>query len=93
MIDIVHLALSAAKREDVPDAVDCVLGVEDHFAFGNVLVEALSIGLPVVATDCPNGPREILQNGRYGPLVSIGDKDALSRAIEDTLIILCLEIS
>lgn len=49
------------------------------------LVEALAVGTPVVCTDCPSGPKEILQNGRYGRLVPIGDVAAMARAISDTL--------
>jgi len=51
----------------------------------NVLVEALALGTPVVATDCRSGPREILQDGRYGPLVPVGDAEAMAAAIMSTL--------
>ena len=50
-----------------------------------VLIEALAAGTRVVSTDCPSGPREILQDGRLGALVPVGDSPALARAISDTL--------
>jgi glycosyltransferase involved in cell wall biosynthesis len=46
-----------------------------------VLIEALALTRNIVSTDCPSGPREILQNGRLGRLVPMRDPDALSEAI------------
>lgn len=50
-----------------------------------VLVEALAVGAPVVATDCSTGPRELLDGGRHGPLVPVDDAQALARALADQL--------
>ena len=49
--------------------------------FGNVLVEALAVGTPVVSTDCPSGPSEILKEGEFGRLVPVGDELSLAKAI------------
>ena len=53
--------------------------------FGNVLIEAMEHELPIVSTDCPYGPKEILQNGKYGKLVKLNDSDNFSKAIINSL--------
>lgn len=47
----------------------------------NALTEAMALGTPVVSTDCPSGPRELLNDGRYGPLTPVGDVAALAQGI------------
>jgi len=51
----------------------------------NVLIQALASGAPVVATDCPSGPKECLEDGKWGALVQVGDIEALSTAMEESL--------
>jgi len=53
--------------------------------FGVVLVEAMALGIPVVSTDCPSGPREILKDGLYGPLVPTESPSSLTQAIISVL--------
>lgn len=51
----------------------------------NVLIQAMACGCPVVSTDCPSGPSEILDGGKYGILVPVGDVEALARGIVQAL--------
>lgn len=53
--------------------------------FGNVLIEALAAGCPIVSTTCPGGPAEILEDGKYGALVSPGKPEAFRRALAEAL--------
>lgn len=64
---------------------DLLVLCSDHEGMPNVLVEALLLGTPVVSTDCPSGPREVLQGGLYGALVRCGDAPALAAAMDRVL--------
>lgn len=93
--------LALARTLGVADAVALPGFVANPFAYldraaafvlssaweglANVVIEALACGCPVVSTDCPSGPAEILDGGKYGRLVPVGDDAALANAISATL--------
>ena len=64
---------------------DLFVLASDYEGFGNVLVEAMEYGLRIVSTDCPVGPADVLDGGRYGRLVASGDAQALAEAIQASL--------
>ena len=64
---------------------DAFLMSSSSEGFGNVIVEALSFGLPVVSTDCLSGPAEILQNGEYGILAPVDDPEGFASGIKQVL--------
>ena len=90
-----------ARELHVADRIVFTGEVADPFAFmmrgrlavcasvyeglGNAIIEALACGTPVVSTDCPYGPSEILQGGRYGTLTPVGDAAAMATAIAAAL--------
>lgn len=54
-------------------------------SLANVVIEAMALGTPVIATDCPSGPAEALDHGRFGKLVRVEDPDMLADAMLDIL--------
>ena len=68
-------------------AADLFVLSSDFEGFANVLAEALAWGIPTLSTDCPYGPSEILECGRYGVLVPVGDTDAFAFGMRKALTI------
>ena len=79
------IMLAGFKSDPYPylEVADLFVLSSRYEGFGNVIVEALACGTPVIATDCKAGPSEILDGGKYGVLVPVGDPEALSKAIID----------
>lgn len=79
--------LAGQKSNPLPwiKSADALVLSSDYEGFGNVLVEAMACGIQVIATDCPFGPAEILDNGRYGQLVPTNDTDALIQAMKNVI--------
>lgn len=94
LLQLAH-QLQVADDVDLPGFLDNPFACMAHAAvfvlssawegLPSVLVEALACGCPVVSTDCPSGPAEILEQGRYGPLVPVGNPVALAEAIAKVL--------
>ncbi|WP_160109046.1 glycosyltransferase [Pseudomonas izuensis] len=88
-------ALGVADRVDLPGytpdpmaqvaAADCFVLSSRFEGSPNALVEALATGTPVIATRCPHGPQDILDDGAVAPLVAVDDPAALAQAISDQL--------
>jgi glycosyltransferase involved in cell wall biosynthesis len=81
------VVFAGAVKNPAPLLAQCDLFVSSSLteSFGIAIVEAMSVGLPIVATDCPTAPREILDGGQYGLLTPVGDAQALARAIRQAL--------
>lgn len=88
-------ALGLADRVSLPGAVAApwpqlrgaavLVHCAESEGFCNTILEALSTGCAVIASDCPYGPREILQNGALGVLYPVGDVHTLTRHLEELL--------
>lgn len=83
--DSVHLPGFVANPFSYLAHADAFVLSSDWEGLPTVLIEALAVGTPVVSTDCPSGPREILAGGAHGELVPTGDVDALAGAIDRVL--------
>jgi glycosyltransferase involved in cell wall biosynthesis len=83
--DVAELAGQVKQPMRWMQRAGCFALASRYEGFGNVLIEALASGIPVVSTDCPVGPREVLADGRFGELVPVGDVSSLARALRRAL--------
>lgn len=81
--EVVSIAGFTGQLPAEINASDGLISSSNEESFGITIVEALSCGKPVISTDAPYGPREILADGKYGRLVPMNDAGAMARAIID----------
>lgn len=79
--DKILLAGHSANLPSEIKASDAFIISSNQESFSIVLVEALAAGTPVISTNCPYGPPELLKMGKYGTLVPVNDSQALAEAI------------
>lgn len=96
-----HNLEDLSRKLEITDDVDMPGFVDNPFAYmrraavfvlsseweglPGTLIQAMACECPVISTDCPSGPAEILENGKYGKLVAVGDVTGLAEAIMATL--------
>jgi glycosyltransferase involved in cell wall biosynthesis len=91
--EVARLGISAdvdlpGFRTDAPSFMrhaDAFALTSDWEGLSNVLIEAMAVGCPVITSDAPHGPREVVQGGRMGRLVPVGDAEAFAGALAETL--------
>lgn len=87
-LNIAHKVIFTGYQNNVRgfmELADCFVLSSRWEGFGNVVVEALYANAPIVSFNCPHGPLEILQNGKWGALVKLEDIDALACEIDKSL--------
>jgi exopolysaccharide biosynthesis WecB/TagA/CpsF family protein len=79
-----QVAFVGFQRDPLPwiRHADALVSTSRYEGLGNVIIEALACGTPVIATDCPHGPSEILLAGQFGRLVPVGSADDLALAMQ-----------
>ncbi|WP_216590596.1 glycosyltransferase family 4 protein [Streptomyces brasiliscabiei] len=83
LTDRAHLMGPHTPIEEEFARASIVVSASEAESFGMTLVEAMRCGVPVVSTDCPLGPAEIITDGTDGRLVPVDDPDALAEAVLD----------
>lgn len=82
---IIHMAGFEANPFSYLSRADVYVLSSKHEGLPSSLIEALVCNTSIISTDCPSGPSEILQEGKWGKLVPVGDSEALSNAIINVL--------
>lgn len=83
--DVIQLLGEVVTPAAFMKDASCFVSSARWEGFGMAIAEAMAVGCPIVATDCPSGPSEVLADGAYGALVPVANADALAKALAATL--------
>lgn len=85
LADVVHFAGPLENPYPLMAKASLLVLSSRWEGYPNVLLEAIALGVPVVSTDCRSGPAELLEHGRFGRLVAVGDVPGLANAVDREL--------
>ena len=81
--------MGQGKKQAEYQKGDMYLLTSDYEGMPNALMEAMALGMPCIATDCPTGPGELIKHGESGLLIPINHESELISAVKEMIDMTC----